>query len=66
LTHKIGIKDDDDSKVSDSTDSLLAQIACVSLSLGVICHILAAKQKLDKGKNQKAIESRSLVTQHTS
>jgi hypothetical protein len=53
-THEIGMSDDDDdAKASDSTDTLLAHMAGRSLSLGEICHVLAAKLKLNKGKLQK-------------
>jgi hypothetical protein len=53
-THEIGMKnDDDDAKASESTDILLGHMTGLSLSLGDIHNILAAKQELDKGKNQK-------------
>jgi hypothetical protein len=53
-THKIGMNDDDDdAKESDSSDTLLAHMVGRSSSLGDIGHVLSAKQKLDKGKNQK-------------
>jgi hypothetical protein len=44
---------DDDAKASDATDTLLAHMAWHSSSLGDIFHVLAAKQKSDKGKNRK-------------
>jgi hypothetical protein len=53
-THEIGMNNDDDNaKASDSTDNLLAHLAGHSLSLGDIRNVLAAKHKLDKGKNRK-------------
>jgi hypothetical protein len=51
--------DDDDVKASDSTDTLLAQIAGGSSSLGDIWHVLAAEQKFDKVKNKKVNASNS-------
>jgi hypothetical protein len=55
-THEIGMNnDDDDANVLDSTDTFLAHVTGRTSSLGDICHVLAAKQKLDKGKNQKVI-----------
>jgi hypothetical protein len=47
-THEI----DDDIKASDSTDNLLAHMAGRRSSSGDICHVLAAKQKSDTGKNR--------------
>jgi hypothetical protein len=59
-THEIDMNDDDyDAKVSDSTDTLLAHMAGRSLSSGDIRHVLAAKQKSDKAKNQKVNASKS-------
>jgi hypothetical protein len=61
-TYEIGMNDDDDdddAKVSASTDSLQAHIAARSLSLGDIHHVLAAKQKSDKGRNWKVNASES-------
>jgi hypothetical protein len=59
-THEIGMNDDDDdAKASDSTDTLLAHMAGRSSSSGDIRHVLAAKQKSDKGKNQKVNASKS-------
>jgi hypothetical protein len=59
-THEIGMNnDDDDAKASDSTDTLLAHMAGRSSSLGDIRHVLAAKQKSDKGKKRKVNASKS-------
>jgi hypothetical protein len=59
-THEIGMNnDDDDAKASDSTDTLLAHMAGRSLPFGDICHVLAAKQKSEKGKNRKVNTSKS-------
>jgi hypothetical protein len=59
-THEIGMNnDDDDSKASDSTDTLLAYMAGWNSSSGDICHVLAAKQKLDKGNKPKVNASKS-------
>jgi hypothetical protein len=59
-THEIGMNNDDDgAKASDSTDNLLAHMAVRSSSSGDIRHVLAAKQKSDKGKNQNVNASMS-------
>jgi hypothetical protein len=50
--------DDDDAKESDSTDTLLAHMVWHRTSSGVNCHVLTAKQKSDKGKNQKVNASK--------
>jgi hypothetical protein len=51
--------DDDAAKASNSTDTLLAHMDGRSSSLGDIRHVLAAKEKSDKGKNQKVNASES-------
>jgi hypothetical protein len=51
--------DDYDVKASDSTDTLLAHMAGRITSLDDICNVLVAKQKSDKGKNQKVNTSES-------
>jgi hypothetical protein len=49
--HEIGMNhDDDDAKASDSTDTSQAHMAGCSSSTRDICHVLATKEKLDKGK----------------